>query len=221
MARALIIGANRGIGLELCRQLAGRGDRVFAACRRSSAELEVVPGIEIHEGVDVTAPETVKALADKLGDGALDLLVIVAGILKRVDLEGFDAAVVREQFEVNALGALSTAVTLLPCLESGGKIGLLTSRMGSIGDNTSGGSYGYRMSKAALNIAGRSLALDLRPRGIAVAILHPGWVQTEMTRGSGNIDAATSAAGLIERLDELTMETSGTFLHQSGEQLPW
>ena len=221
MAYALIVGANRGIGLELCRQMAGRGDRVIATCRRSSADLEALRGIEVHTGVDVTAPASVDALTDELGDHTLDLLVIVAGVLKRVDLEGFDADVVREQFEVNALGALATTVSLLRCLKDGSKIGLLTSRMGSLADNTSGGSYGYRMSKAALNMAGRSLALDLRPRGIAVAILHPGWVQTDMTSGQGLIDAATSAAGLIERLDELTLATSGTFVHESGELLPW
>jgi NAD(P)-dependent dehydrogenase (short-subunit alcohol dehydrogenase family) len=221
MACVLIVGANRGIGLELCRQMARRGDRVIAACRRSSPDLEALRGIEVHAGVDVTAPDSVDALAEELGDHSLDLLVIVAGVLKRVDLEGFDADVVREQFEVNALGALATTVSLLRCLKDGSKIGLLTSRMGSLADNTSGGSYGYRMSKAALNMAGRSLAHDLRPRGIAVAILHPGWVQTDMTGGQGLIDAATSAAGLIERLDELTLATSGTFVHESGELLPW
>ena len=221
VAQIVIVGANRGIGLELCRQFAGRGDHVVATCRRPSAELEAVPEIGIHIGVDVTVPSTVEALAGELGDSSIDLLVIVAGILKRVSLEQFDADTVREQFEVNALGALTTVVGLLPCLKDGSKIALLTSRMGSIADNTSGGSYGDRMSKAALNMAGRSLALDLHARGIAVAILHPGWVRTDMTAGSGLIDAATSAAGLIQRIDELTLETSGTFVHQSGEELPW
>ena len=221
MARALIVGANRGIGLELCRQMARRGDQVIATCRRSSAELQGMPNVRIHTGIDVTSREPVARLAGHIGSEQLDLLVLVAGILKGVDLERFDADLVREHFEVNALGVLSTTVTLLPCLKRGGKIGLLTSRMGSIADNTSGGSYAYRMSKAALNMAGRSLALDLHPRGIAVAILHPGWVRTEMTGGSGNIDAATAAGGLIERLDELTIETTGAFLHQNGERLPW
>lgn len=221
MAHVLVIGANRGIGLALCRQLAARGDQVIATTRRPSSNLSGVPGIEIHEGVDVTVPESVEALREHIGDDALDVLIVVAGILKRVALDAFDPDVIREQFEVNALGTLATTVTLLPCLKDGAKIGLLTSRMGSIADNTSGGSYGYRMSKAALNMAGRSLAVDLGPRGIAVAILHPGWVKTDMTGGSGLIDAETSAAGLIERLDELNTETSGTFWHQNGEVLPW
>ncbi len=221
MACAIVVGANRGIGLELCRQLSARGDSVRATCRRSSSELEALPGVEIHSGVDVTVPESFDGLVTELGKQSLDLLLVVAGILKSVELESFDADVVREQFEVNALGALTATLKLLPCLKDGGKIGLLSSRMGSIADNTSGGSYGYRMSKAALNAAGRSLAVDLRPRGIKVGIVHPGWVRTDMTQGQGLIDAASSAQGIIERMDELDMDGSGNFVHQSGELLPW
>ena len=146
---------------------------------------------------------------------------MVAGILRGGGLDGFNPGAIREQFEVNALGVLSSTVALLPCLRDGGKIALLTSRMGSIADNTSGGSYGYRMSKAALNMAGRSLSIDLRPRKIAVAILHPGWVQTDMTGGGGLIDADTSAKGLLERIDTMTLADSGEFFHENGERLPW
>ena len=221
MACVLIVGANRGIGLELSRQLSVRGDSVFATCRRSSPELEALSEVETYTGVDVTVPTSFDGLIAELGERRLDLLFVVAGILKPVSVENFDPEVVREQFEVNALGALRATLKLLPCMKDGGKIGLLSSRMGSIGDNTSGGSYGYRMSKAALNAAGRSLAIDLRPRGIAVGILHPGWVRTDMTQGQGLIDAASSAQGLIERMEELDMESSGSFVHQSGELLPW
>jgi NAD(P)-dependent dehydrogenase (short-subunit alcohol dehydrogenase family) len=221
MACVLIVGANRGIGLELCRQLSARGDSVLAACRHSSPELEALPGVEIYEGTDVTAPASFDGLVADVGKQRVDLLIVVAGILKSVEIESFDAEVVREQFEVNALGALTTTLKLLPCLKDGGKIGLLSSRMGSIADNSSGGSYGYRMSKAALNAAGRSLAIDLRPQGVAVGIVHPGWVRTDMTRGEGLIDAASSAQGIIERMDELDMSGSGKFVHQSGEPLPW
>ena len=106
-------------------------------------------------------------------------------------------------------------------LGEGARIGLVTSRMGSIGDNTSGGRYGYRMSKAALNMAGVSLAHDLRPRGVAVAILHPGFVRTDMTGGNGLIDPPESARGLADRLEELTLDNTGGFWHMSGEPLPW
>jgi NAD(P)-dependent dehydrogenase (short-subunit alcohol dehydrogenase family) len=220
MSDVLVVGSNRGIGLQLCSQLAQRGDSVIAACRESSEALEAL-GVPVHTGVDVTARASLEKLADTLGTDAVDTLLVVAGILRRTGLGNFDADVVREQFEVNALGALQTAIALRPCVRRGGKIGLVTSRMGSIADNTSGGSYGYRMSKAALNMAGRSLAHDLRPDEIAVALLHPGWVRTEMTGGTGMIDAAESAAGLVARMDELSLETTGIFVHQNGEHLPW
>ena len=226
MARVLIIGSNRGIGLEICRQLVKRGDDVIATCRTSSDDLAALAGenlqtLEIHKDVDVTSRSSLDALADTLSGRPVDVLIVVAGILRGVTLEAFDADVVRRQFEVNALGPLQTVVALLPLLNDGSKVGLLTSRMGSLADNTSGGSYGYRMSKAALNMAGRSLSLDLHGRGIALALLHPGWVRTEMTGGTGHIDATQSAAGLITRIDELTLEDTGVFIHQSGERLPW
>lgn len=110
---------------------------------------------------------------------------------------------------------------LLTALAGNSKVALISSRMGSIADNTSGGSYGYRMSKAALNAAGKSLALDLAGRGISVAVLHPGYVRTDMTGQQGLIEVAESAAGLIQRINELTPATSGTFWHSNGEILPW
>jgi NAD(P)-dependent dehydrogenase (short-subunit alcohol dehydrogenase family) len=127
----------------------------------------------------------------------------------------------REQFEVNALGALRAVAGLHTHIVRGGKIALITSRMGSIADNTSGGYYGYRMSKAALNAAGVSLARDMAAQQVAVAILHPGYVRTDMTANSGQIDAAESARGLIARIDELSLAKTGSFWHQNGEALPW
>ena len=127
----------------------------------------------------------------------------------------------RRQFEINAIGPLRVSAALLENLKPGAKIGMVTSRMGSVTDNGSGSHYAYRMSKAALNIAGVSLAKDLAPRGIAVALLHPGWVRTRMTGHNGLIDADESARGLIARMDELTMESSGNFWHTNGDLLPW
>lgn len=221
MNRTLVIGSNRGIGLELCRQLAARGDSVIATCRRSSPELSALEGVEVHEQVDVTDQASIRRLAEGIGQGKLDVLYVVAGILQSVSLDNLDLDVIRRQMEVNAIGPLATTATLVPCLKPGSKVGLVTSRMGSLADNTSGGSYGYRMSKAALNMAGRSLAHDLAPKKIAVRLLHPGWVRTEMTGGTGHIDAAESAAGLITLVDELTMQSTGTFKHVNGEALPW
>ena len=222
MATALVTGANRGIGLELCRQLAARGDDVIAACRASSAELEAL-SVRLEAGLEVTSDEAVAGLAQRLAaDGVrLDVLIHNAGLLIGDSLGALDFDAMRRQFEVNSLGPLRVTAPLRGLLVEGAKIAIVTSRMGSIADNTSGGAYGYRMSKAAVNAAGKSLALDLSRAGVAVAILHPGWVRTEMTRHSGLIDAHESAAGLLARIDELTLETSGRFWHQSGEELPW
>jgi NAD(P)-dependent dehydrogenase (short-subunit alcohol dehydrogenase family) len=126
-----------------------------------------------------------------------------------------------QQYRVNALGPLRVTAALLANLAAGSKVGIITSRMGSIEDNTSGASYGYRMSKAAVNMAGVSLANDLRDRSVAVALLHPGYVMTDMTGGKGLISAEQSASGLIQRMDELDMTTSGGFWHAQGERLPW
>ena len=127
----------------------------------------------------------------------------------------------RAQLELNAIAPLFLTRALAPRLHAGAKVALITSRMGSIGDNGSGRYYGYRMSKAALNAAGVSLAHDLEPRGIAVVMLHPGSVRTGMTGGHGEIEADVAVRGLLQRIDELTLETTGRFLHQNGEVLPW
>ena len=217
---ALIVGGNRGIGLALCRRLQSLGRRVIATCRRSSAALDAL-GVRVEPGIDVTSDDSAAALAARLAGVAIDELVCNAGILHEDDLDGLDLDDVRAQIEVNALGPLRVVAALRPNLPRGGKIALITSRMGSIADNGSGGYYGYRMSKAALNAAGMSLARDLRRAGIAVAILHPGYVRTDMTGGGGTIDPDAAARQLCDRIDALTLETSGTFWHASGEILPW
>lgn len=215
----LVTGANRGIGLEFVRQLAARGDTVHAACRRSSPELDGL-GVRVLEGVDVASDEQVASLAERLEGVDLDLLVNNAGILERGGLEDLEWESLRRQLEVNSLGPLRVTRALLPNLGPGSRVAILTSLMGSIADNGSGGYYGYRMSKAAVNAAGVSLARDLAPRSIAVFLLHPGMVATEMTGGRG-IDVETSVTGLLERLDSLTPEESGTFWHTDGRELPW
>ncbi|HEY9707612.1 MAG TPA: SDR family oxidoreductase [Oculatellaceae cyanobacterium] len=221
MVTYLITGANRGIGYEYCRQLKERGDTVIAVCRSASEELNQL-GVRVEEGIDITSDVSVANLCDRLGDSAIDVLINNAGIIKRVTLEDLDFESIREQFEVNALGPLRVTHALLPLLKAGSKIVLMTSRMGSIADNTSGSSYGYRMSKVALSMAGKSLAHDLKPRGIAVAILHPGLVQTRMTNfTTSGITPEESVKGLLARIDELTLENTGTFWHANGEVLPW
>jgi NAD(P)-dependent dehydrogenase (short-subunit alcohol dehydrogenase family) len=220
MATICITGANRGIGLELARQFKDRGDHVIAACRGPSDEIDNLD-VEVIEGVDVTDDGSVRELTEALGDRTVDVLVNCAGILSDESLSDLDFDRIRCQFEVNSLGPLRVTAALRGNLARGSKVAIITSRMGSIEDNTSGGRYGYRMSKTAVNMVGRSLAQDLREEGVAVVILHPGFVRTDMTGNQGLIDPPESAAGLIARIDELTLETTGTFRHTNGEELPW
>lgn len=219
MPTVLVTGANRGIGLALVRAFEARGDDVIACCRTSSGGLAAT-GARIEE-LDVTSTDSVKALDERLGDTTLDLLVNNAGILRHGGLDDLDVDAIRDQFEVNALGPLRVTAGLRRHLARGSKVAIVTSRMGSISDNTSGGAYGYRMSKAAVNAAGRSLSLDLSHHGIPVVLLHPGWVRTDMTSGRGNWGPEDAAAGLIERMDALDMDSTGTFWHANGESLSW
>ena len=220
MPTVVITGANRGIGLEMARQFKQRGDEVVAACRKSSDEL-IKLEVEVVEGVDVTDDAAVGRLASHLEGRTVDVLVNCAGILSDESLGDLDFDRIRTQYEINSLGPLRVTAALRDKLGEGSKVAIITSRMGSIEDNTSGGRYGYRMSKAAVNMAGRSLANDLKDDGVAVAILHPGFVRTEMTGHQGLIDPPESAAGLIARIDEMTLETTGTFWHTKGEVIPW
>ena len=220
MGVAVVTGANRGIGLELARQLNARGMSVVAVCRKTSSELDAL-GVRVEGGCDVAEPAAWSTLAERLANDDIELLIQNAGMLVADALENVDPADVRAQFEINAIAPLFLTRALAPRLRAGAKVALITSRMGSMGDNGSGGYYGYRMSKAALNAAGVSLARDLKPRGVAVIMLHPGMVRTRMIGGQGMIEAEESVRGLLRRIDELGLETTGRFLHQNGEVLPW
>jgi len=220
MATVLITGANRGIGLEFCRQFQARGDDVIAVCRNSSSELNAL-GVRVESDVDVTNVSSLVTLTNNLFGSHIDILINNAGIMLKDNIDGLDFDSLREQLEVNALGPLHVVSALLPFLANPSKIALITSRMGSISDNTSGTYYGYRMSKCALNMAGVCLANDLGERGISVAILHPGFVKTDMTGHNGNITAGESVKDLIARIDKLNIDNSGSFWHANGEILPW
>ena len=220
MTRSVVTGANRGIGLELTRQLAARGDSVVAICRKSSAELNGLP-VEIYANVDVSDERSVAELANGFDGEPIDMLINNAGILSSESLEQLDWERMRRQFEVNTLGPLRVTSALLPYMAPSCKVGIVTSRVGSMADNGSGGMYGYRLSKAAANMLGVNLARDLKPRGIAVFLLHPGYVRTGMTNGQGYADPDEAARGLIERMTTLTLAESGTFWHANGESLPW
>jgi len=220
MGVSVVTGANRGIGLELARQLNARGMSVVAVCRKTSSELDAL-GVRVESGCDVAEPAAWSTLAERLANDDIELLIQNAGMLVADAFDNVDPAAVRAQFELNAIAPLFLTRALAPRLRAGAKVALITSRMGSMGDNGSGGYYGYRMSKAALNAAGVSLARDLKPRGVAVIMLHPGMVRTRMIGGQGMIEAEESVRGLLRRIDELGLETTGRFLHQNGEVLPW
>ncbi|MGV6850898.1 MAG: SDR family oxidoreductase [bacterium] len=220
MKNILVVGANRGIGLELVRQLASKGHTVMATCRKSNDRLQSYAS-QVIDHIDVSDQSGIDHLISHLGRIQLDEVYIVAGILRSMGLESLDYDAIFEQFKVNAVGPLRAASALAKILPNGSKIGLLTSRMGSIADNDSGGQYGYRMSKSALNSAGKSLAIDLKDNGIAIALLHPGYVRTDMTGGNGLIDVDESAQGLINIMQQLSLDNSGGFWHTNGEELPW
>ena len=226
--RWVITGTNRGIGLELTRQLLDRGDVVDAAARHPDADayskaLGAGAGasLRIH-ACDVQKDESVRAFAEGLEPGAIDVLVNNAGVMGKLQsLEELDLQDVLATIDTNALGAVRVTRALLPRLKRGCKLVHITSGMGSIGDNTSGGAYGYRMSKAALNMASRSMAADLRGRGITSVVVNPGWVKTDMGGGGAPLPVETSAANIIRLIDGLRPEQSGSFLDHSGREWVW
>ena len=221
MSTYLITGSNRGIGLELCKQIIERGDEVIATCRKASSDLKKL-GVRIEEDIDISSEDSINNLRQALSGVELDCLIHNAGIYEFNSIDNFDPESIIRQFVVNALSPLSMTKSLKGLLKKYSKIGFITSRMGSIGDNSSGSSYGYRMSKVALSMAAKSLSKDLLKEDIYVAILHPGLVSTRMTGFTKNgISTLESANWLLKRIDSLNKNNTGTFWHTNGEILPW
>jgi NAD(P)-dependent dehydrogenase (short-subunit alcohol dehydrogenase family) len=210
----LITGANRGIGAGLAAALSARGETVIAAARSGT-----------DTPLDVSDPASIRALADRLGDATIDLLVCNAGVYldKGMTLaDGFDAEVWARTFAVNVTGVFLTVQAFLPHLARAAspKIAIVSSQMGS-SERANGGSYIYRASKAAATNLGRNLATDLAPRGIAVGIYHPGWVRTDMGGTSADIPLEESVSGLMARFDALSLATTGAFLTWDGRPHPF
>ena len=221
MSTFLITGSNRGIGLELCKLIIARGDEVIATCRKTSSELNKL-GVRIEEDVDISSEKSITILREKLLGLKLDCLIHNAGIFEYNSLDDLDQQSILRQFVVNALSPLIMTKYLKVFLKKSSKIAFITSRMGSISDNSSGSSYGYRMSKVALSMAAKSLSKDLLKEEIYVAILHPGLVSTRMTGFTKNgISTEESASGILKRIDSLNKKNTGTFWHANGEILPW
>lgn len=221
MAQTVVItGANRGIGLAFAQLYKNQGDNVIALCRQSSTELDEL-NVRVVANVDVVKDIGLGNMVNALLDVKIDLLINNAGILCNETLQDFNNQTIIEQFLVNALAPLNVCQRLQDNLHSRSKIALITSRMGSLADNGSGGRYGYRMSKAALNAGAVSLAKDLAKVNIPVGIYHPGYVQTDMVNHNGDISAQTAAKRLAGLIEQLSMQNSGVFYHSNGEILPW
>lgn len=227
--QVVITGANQGIGLALCQQYQQQGASVTAMCRQASPALQAL-GVTIIDRVELTDPVRLAEVALQFQPNSLDLLIHNAGIFSRETLaelaEPAAQARLLAQFQVDAMAPLLLSQQLLFAMKQSAeglasKIAMISSRMGSIADNTSGGYYGYRMAKAALNAGSVSLAQDVKAKGIAVGIYHPGFVQTQMVGFAGDITPATAAKGLCQRIAELSLASSGQFFHQQGERLPW
>lgn len=222
--RVVITGANRGIGLAIARILAARGDEVHGTARSPSdaKELAALKGVSVH-ALDVKADASADALARSLGPAGIDVLVNNAGIASPWEsLDKFDTKLALDVFDTNAVGPVRVTRALLPQLRTThGRVFHVSSGMGSIGDNQMGGAYAYRMSKAALNMAGRTLAIELAKDKVASIVVEPGWVKTDMGGGGASITAEESATQLIALFDRLGMESTGKFFSRKGEEFPW
>ncbi|MCH8348482.1 MAG: SDR family oxidoreductase [Proteobacteria bacterium] len=227
MPTVLITGASRGLGLEFARQYAADGWRVIATCRdpAGAAALGQVAGEVLIETLDVDSDAAVGALARDLKDEAIDLLVNNAGIFgpQTQALDGLDYDAWARVFRTNAMAPIRMAAAFQSQVAKSGlkTIATVTSQMGSIGDNDAGGDYIYRSSKAAVNAAVKSLAVDVQPLGIKVALLHPGWVRTDMGSEAAPLAVEESVEGLIREIDKLHLEHTGCCKDHTGETIPW
>lgn len=226
MPTALITGANRGLGLEFARQYAADGWAVIATCRNPDAadELNALSGVEIRR-LDITDFAAVRDLADELAGRAIDVLVNNAGIYgpKGYALKDLDFAIWERVMRTNAMAPLRVAQCFAPHVAASEQkvIATLSSKMGSMADNSSGGSYIYRSSKAALNAVMKSLAHDLGGLGVVSLLLHPGWVRTDMGGPAGLIDAPESVAGMRAVIASAGLGASGRFFAFDGVEIPW
>jgi NAD(P)-dependent dehydrogenase (short-subunit alcohol dehydrogenase family) len=222
MPRVLVTGAGRGIGLELARQYAAEGWDVVATVRDpAKAPGLAALGVKV-EALDMLDLGAVEAFPERLGEEPLDLFIANAGISKAKSIRSReDAEAWQEVHLVNSVAPTLLAEVLLPLVEAaGGRMAAISSRMGSI-DDSSGGYIGYRASKAALNAAWRALALGWSDRPVALVLLHPGWVQTDMGGPQAPLQVEDSVAGMRRVIAELARSQSGAFLDYRGTPIPW
>jgi len=226
--RVLITGANRGLGLEFARQYAQSGWQVLACCRAPQHAEALQALAKAHSSIQVLALDVadfaqIDALAQQLKDIEIDVLINNAGIYPDSSSTNINTDDWLEAFTVNSISPykVTTAFTSHVAKSRLKKIATLTSKMGSIDDNTSGGSYIYRSSKVAANMVMKSLSIDLQPLGVSVVILHPGWVLTDMGGSNALIDTKTSVSGMRRVIDHLNPATTGRFINYDGQHIPW
>lgn len=224
----LITGANRGIGLEFVKQYAKDGWRVFACCREPESAHELQALAKAHRNVQVIALDVaefdqIDVLATALKNYKIDLLINNAGIYPPSDFNHVHYEDWETAFKVNSIAPFKMVKAFTPHLSRGQlkKVATLSSKMGSLDDNTSGGSYIYRTSKTAVNMVMKSLALDLHAIGISVVILHPGWVQTDMGGSNALINTQTSVTGLRKVIANLSLHNTGRFIAYDGQEIAW
>jgi NAD(P)-dependent dehydrogenase (short-subunit alcohol dehydrogenase family) len=226
--QVLITGANRGIGLEFAKQYAEAGWNVLACCREPLSAMALQTIASTHDNVQILSLDVadfaqIDALALQLKDQAIDVLINNAGVYPHSTFGDTNYDEWAKAFKINAMASLKMAEAFVQHITRGRlkKIASLTSKMGSIDDNTSGESYSYRASKTALNMVMKSLSIDLKPYGISVVTLHPGWVQTDMGGPNGLINTQTSVTGLRNVIENLNLENTGKFIAYDGKEIHW
>ena len=224
----LITGANRGIGLEFTKQYAADGWRVLACCRQPQSAAALQALAAAHSNVEILALDVadfkqIDALALQLKDTAIDVLINNAGVYPSSGFGDVDYDDWAEGFKINSMAPLKMAEAFVQHVTRSQlkKIATLSSKMGSLDDNTSGDSYSYRSSKAAVNMVMKSLSIDLKPYGISVVTLHPGWVQTDMGGSNAMISTVTSVTGLRSVIEQLNIASTGKFIAYDGKEIAW
>jgi NAD(P)-dependent dehydrogenase (short-subunit alcohol dehydrogenase family) len=225
MPTVVITGASRGLGFEFAKQYKADGWSVIATCRDpAKADALKALGVRI-EALDVDSAAQTKALAERLSGESIDLLILNAGIYgpRTTGYQDLDEGAWAEVLRTNVMAPLRLAVAMAETLSNGGmkKLAFVSSRMGSIGANDSGGAYIYRSSKAALNAVIKSFALDTRELGLTAISLHPGWVRTDMGGPSAAIDPTTSVTGMRAVVAKAQFSDSGSFFNYDGAEIPW
>ena len=226
--QVLITGANRGIGLEFTQQYAADGWRVWACCRHPQSAMALQALASANSNIEILALDVadfkqIDALALQLKDTAIDVLINNAGVYPSSSFGDVDYSAWAEGFKINSMAPLKMAEAFVQHVTRSQlkKIATLSSKMGSLDDNTSGNSYSYRCSKAAVNMVMKSLSIDLKPYGISVVTLHPGWVQTDMGGKNALVSANTSVTGLRDVIEHLNIENTGKFIAYDGKEIAW